>query len=105
MTSDGVHESGETGAIHEVRPELGPLGHGPRNDGGRGGCEHVLEKPRASILVGPANQEKVGVADEGVASLPVREGEPQAPVGNCPNARIQDVFHEDVGRVFRPHCT
>ena len=98
---DRVDEAGDERGVEQVGRELRAFRHRPRDDRGRGGCEHHLEEP-LDRPVGVV-EEELAVADEPLdRSAPICQAEPDRPVHEGAGGEVHHVLHDDVGGVLRP---
>ena len=90
--------------MHEVCAELRTLGHGARDDRGGCGAEHGLEDKECRLrdVRGHGRTEREGVgyeSGEGVGTEHYAEAE--EPEEQRAETEVEQVLHEDVGRVLR----
>ena len=110
VAGDRVDESGDAEGVEAVGDELGPLRHGPGDDGGRRGAEDRLEN-EVGKQGHPGGQDG-GIVPPDKGVQPPNDGpgpgehqsKAQKPVGGCADAEVHEVFHQDIAGVLRS-CT
>lgn len=100
----GVDEGRDEDTVYEVCAELRTLGHGARDDRGGCGAEHGLEDEECRLrdVRGHGRTEREGVGYESGKGVGAEHyAEAEEPEEQRAETEVEQVLHEDVGRVLR----
>ena len=103
VAGDGIDDEADGRRVDAVGAELGALGHGAGNDGGRRGAEdgleHHIHPQRQAAEIVAALDEGVKPADEG-AGTREHHAEAHQPEAGGADTKIHHILHQNIAGVF-----